>query len=141
MMQRVEPYPELPLSRKPDGLVIAQELVYAQKSAEAALDLAVKVSGLDQKEVYIPLDIEKAHWSRMLSGDAYFPPNKIRHFCEIVGNRIYLDWQAHQVGCAIVELKTEAERRAEAAEQALADERNTNRLLKEIIATMGTGKR
>ena len=92
------------------------EIVHAQKNAEAALSLAVSTSGLDDKEIYIPLGIDPGHWSRIKKGEAGFPPNKMRDFCQLVGNTIYPEWIAYQVGCQLVMIQSEAERRAEAAE-------------------------
>lgn len=52
----------------------------------------------------------------------------------VVGNTIYPEWIAHQVGCALVRLKSEAERRAEEAEKALAKEKEINKVLKDLLA-------
>ena len=41
----------------------------------------------------------------------------------MVGNHIYVEWLAYQIGCGLVMLKSEAERRAEGFEQALKEER------------------
>lgn len=139
MSQFDEPL-ELPLSRKPDASNVSPDLVRRQTSFKAAFVLACQVSGLEAKEIYKPLKIDAGQWSRIANGDAHFPLDKIAEFCESVGNTVLPEWIAFQVGCGLVLLKTEAERRAELAEQALADERTANRLLKEIIATMGTGK-
>lgn len=76
---------------------------------------------MDDKEIYIPLAIDAGHWSRIKKGEAGFPPNKMREFCSLVGNTIYPEWIAYQVGCQLVMIQSEAERRAEKAE-ARADE-------------------
>jgi hypothetical protein len=42
-------------------------------------------------------------------------------FCYAVNNYIYPEWCAYQIGRTLVEIKTEAERRADAAEKRAAD--------------------
>lgn len=59
---------ELALVRSPQHSSVAIEVVHAQKTAEAALSLAIATSGLDDKEIYIALDIDAGHWSRMKKG-------------------------------------------------------------------------
>jgi hypothetical protein len=117
---------ELALARAPEQHHVALPTIWKQKSASAAFVLACNVSGLEDKEIYVPLKIDAGHFARIKKGDAGFPPDKLSEFCVLVGNRIYLEWQAHQVGCGLVLLKSEAERqldvervRADAAEQAL----------------------
>ena len=57
----------------------------------------------------------------------------MHRFCQIVGNTIYLEWQAYQVGCTLVVIKSEAERRAD-AERSRADAMAAeNRLLRELL--------
>lgn len=69
---------------------VPPEVVYRQPDMLAAIRLAVQVSGLDEKQVFLPLGINKAQWSRILSGQAHFPENKIERFMDIVGNEIPL---------------------------------------------------
>lgn len=107
---------ELALVRSPSRSSVPLDLIHKQKTAEAALSLAIATSGLDDKEIYLALDIDAGHWSRMKKGEAGFPPNKMHDFCRCVGNRVLPEWMAFQVGCGMVLLKSEAERRAEAAE-------------------------
>lgn len=124
---------ELPLSRRAIRADIPISLVHAQQSAASAFSLAVQASGLDDKEIYLSLGIDAGHFSRIKKGEAGFPPDKMRDFCALVGNIIYPEWIAYQVGCGLVMLKTEAERRADEAEKALAKEREVNKILKELL--------
>jgi len=126
-------HPQLPLARSPDRTHVPSELVRTQKTFEAALALACQASGLEPKEIAYASDIDCGHFSRMLSGGAHFPLNKISEFCEIVGNTVLPEWIAYQIGHGIVLLKSEAERRAENAEKALADEREKVRLLTDVL--------
>ena len=132
MSQRMTNH-ELALVRSPLRASVAIEVVRAQKSAEAALSLAIAASGLDDKEIYIALDIDAGHWSRMKKGEAGFPPNKLHDFCQLVGNTIYPEWIAYQVGCQLVMIQSEAERRAEQAEHERDEAIREAELLKKLL--------
>lgn len=125
---------ELPLSRRPDNAAVSLDLVRVQRTAESALALSVTASGLDDKEIYIPLGIDAGHWSRIKKGEAGFPPNKVREFCHLVGNTIYPEWIAYQVGCQLVMIQSEAERKAEEAIKRAQDAENQVRLLRDILS-------
>jgi hypothetical protein len=112
----IPPQGELALAREAPHGAVSHELVWRQKTAAAAFSLACSASGLDDKEIYLSLDIDPGHFSRIKKGEAGFPPDKLAHFCEVVGNTVYPEWIAYQVGCTLMLVKSEAERRAEAAE-------------------------
>ncbi|MBR0568382.1 hypothetical protein J5J83_19850 [Azoarcus sp. L1K30] len=107
---------ELALSRTASRVAVPAEMIQAKKSAGAAFSLACDASGLDDKEIYIPLGLDPATFSRIKSGKNTLSGDSIGDFCRVVGNTVYPQWIAYQVGCGLVVLKTEAERRAEAAE-------------------------
>lgn len=107
---------DLALTRTPDQVHVPIEMIRAKKTAGAAFTLACDASGLDDKEIYLPLGLDKGYFSRIKSGTATLDADKVREFCLIVGNVIYVRWLAYQTGHALVLIKTEAERRAEAAE-------------------------
>lgn len=123
-MTLLEDQGELALARRPATASIPIELVRAQKTAAAAFTLACSVSGLEDKEIYLALGIDAGYFSNIKKGKATLQADLVAKFCDTVGNTIYLDWQAYQVGCALVVIRSEAERRAEAAEaRALEAER------------------
>lgn len=70
------------------------------------------------------LEIDAGTFSRIKSGKNTLAADLVAAFCGVVGNTIYLEWLAYQVGCGLVMLKTEAERRAECAEARAADAEN-----------------
>lgn len=109
--------PELALARAPQRSTVPMEVVRAQKSAAAAFSLACNVSGLEDKEVYLALDIDAGYFSNIKKGKATLQADLIAMFCEAVGNTIYPEWLAFQLGCTLVMVQSEAERRAEAAEK------------------------
>jgi hypothetical protein len=109
--------PELALARKPQSAIVPIELVRNQKNAAAAFSLACSVSGLEDKEIYLSLSIDAGYFSNIKKGKATLQADLIPKFCELVENTIYPEWLAYQIGCTLVMVKSEAERRAEAAEK------------------------
>lgn len=126
-------HPELPLARTADRVDVPLELVVKQPTFAGAIALCVHLSGLEDKEVYLALEIDAGHWSRIMKGDAHFPVNKLNDLMDMCGNEAPLMWLANSRGYGLVILKTESERRAEAAERALAEERSKVKLLTDLL--------
>ena len=112
---------ELALTRRPQQADVSSEFVRSRKNAGAAFTLACDASGLDDKEIHLSLDMDAGTFSRIKSGKNTLNADLVSRFCRVVGNTIYVEWLAYQVGFGVVMLKTEAERRAE-EEAARADE-------------------
>ena len=129
---------ELPLARKPQQLTIPEELVNNQPSLSAAIALCIQASGLEEKEVYIPLEIDAGHWTRIMKGDAHFPVNKLNQLMDMCGNEAPLIWLAHSRGKGVVLLKSEAERRAEQAEQRAQEAEKKLEWAMEVIGRKGS---
>jgi hypothetical protein len=112
---------ELSLIRKASRVEVPSEMVYARRNQGAAFTLACDASGLEDKEIALDLGIDAGTFSRMKDGKNTLSADRMRDFCEVVGNTILPQWIAYQVGCGLVMLKTEAERRAELAEARAID--------------------
>ena len=82
--------------------------------------MACTSSGLDDKEIYLSLGLDPGYFSRMKKGDATLHADAEAEFCAVVGNTIYPEWRAYQIGCTLVQIKTESERRADEAERRAA---------------------
>lgn len=133
LLTRVDEQGELGLSRRAEPNDVPIELVHRQKSAAAAFSLAVQSSGLEDKEVYGALNLDAGYFSRIKKGEASLHAETVRAFCDVVNNRIYPAWIAYQLGCTLVQIKTEAERQLElerARSAKLADE---NALLRSLV--------
>lgn len=112
---------ELALARQPRCTTVPVELIHSKRTAGAAFTLACDASGLDDKEIHLALDIDAATFSRIKAGKNTLGADHIAEFCRVVGNSIYPEWIAYQIGCGLVVLKSEAERRAEQAEARAAE--------------------
>jgi len=125
---------ELPLHRRASDVAVPLDLVLKQPTLSGAIALCVQVSGLDDKEVYLTLEIDAGHWTRIMKGDAHFPVNKLNTLMDLCGNEAPLMWLVHSRGYGLVLLKSEAERRAEEAEARAAKAEEKARLLQEILS-------
>lgn len=133
LLNRVDDQVELSLSRRAEPNEIPIEMIRRQRGAGAAFALACQSSGLEDKEIYLALGIDAGYFSRIKAGTATLQADLIRPFCEVVANHIYPEWQAFQIGCTLVVIKTEAERRAEEAEERAQAAEAENRLLRQLV--------
>lgn len=104
--------------RQPAKSTVSKEAIWAKRNSGAAFDLACSESNLDDKEIYTDprLNIDAGTFSKIGSSTATLQGDKVAAFCEVVGNTVYVEWLAYQVGCTLTVLQSEAERRAIAAE-------------------------
>ena len=91
--------------------VVSDDLIRSQPTFTAAIALAQIVAGLDDKQLYGPLGVDHAQWSRIRGGSANFPPNKLVDFMSLVGNNIPLQWLAFKRGFDLRPLRSDLERR------------------------------
>ena len=124
---------ELPLSRQAAQAHVPNEMVHSQRTHAAAFTLACSASGLEDKEIYLALGIDAGYFSNIKKGKATLQADLIADFCKVVGNFIYPEWIAYQVGCTLVMIQTEAERRAAEAEARAAAAEAENRLLRSLM--------
>lgn len=124
---------ELALARQPDQAQIPVELIRRQQHACAAFSLSCQSSGLDDKEIYLSLGIDAGTFSRIKKGEATLQGDKLAEFTRVVGNTIFLEWLAYQIGCTLVVIKSEAERRADEAEKRAKDAEAQVAMLKGLL--------
>jgi hypothetical protein len=127
-------HPELALVRAPNKVAVPIEMVWGKKTSAAAFTLACDTSGLEDKEIYLALGIDAGYFSNIKKGKATLQGDLVAEFCRVVGNTIYVEWHAYQVGCALVMIKSEAERRAELAEARAAEAERKLAFAKELLA-------
>jgi hypothetical protein len=133
---RIDGQAELSLSRRAEPNDMPIEVVRRQRTAAAALALACQSSGLEDKEIYGALSLDAGYFSRIKKGEATLQADLMSAFCDVVGNRIYPEWLAYQLGCTLVQIKSEAERQLEAERAKAARLTEENRLMRQLL----TGK-
>lgn len=132
-MTTLDAQAELPLARPAQRSSVPIEMVRQQRTAAAAFSLACTVSGLEDKEIYLALQIDAGYFSNIKKGKATLQADLVAAFCRTVGNTVYLEWQAFQVGCTLVMIKTEAERQLEEALAAKALADAENKLMRQLL--------
>ena len=130
----VEAQRELDLFRQPEANAMPSEIVHKKPHSGAAFTLACDSSGLADKQIYDFVGIDAGTFSKIKSGHATLQSDDVAKFCYAVHNRIYPEWCAYQIGCTLVEIKSETERRAEAAEKRAAEAELKVKVLLETFA-------
>lgn len=100
---------------------VSDEIIRKQGSHLQAIKLAVQSSGLEDKQIYAPLGIDKATWSKILDGQFSFPTNKYEQLFDLLGNEIPLIWMANRRGYALVPMQDAKDKRISDLERELAD--------------------
>jgi hypothetical protein len=120
-LSRVAEQRELDLFRQPERNEMPLEMIRKQQGSGAAFTLACSSSGLADQTIYEFVGIDAGTFSKIKKGLATLQADDLPKFCYAVNNYIYPEWCAFQIGRTLVEIKTEAERRADAAEKRAAD--------------------
>lgn len=132
-LSQAETQRELDLFRQPERNDAPLEMIRKQQGSGAAFTLACASSGLADQTIYEFVGIDGGTFSKIKKGLATLQADDLPKFCYAVNNYIYPEWCAFQIGRTLVEIKSEAERRADALEKQLAEERRDNKLLRELV--------
>lgn len=126
---------EIPLTKPTQRQPVEEGVVFKQPTFSAAIRLAANCSGLEEKEIYVPLKIDASHWTKILNAKsgAHFPTDKLELFMELVGNEIPLQWLAHRRGKGLVLLLSEAERLLKESQEREAKLAGENALLRGLV--------
>jgi hypothetical protein len=124
---------ELELFRQPEPNEVPLELIRKQQDSGSAFSLACASSGIADQTIADFCHIDYGTFSKMKKGLATLQAQDWERFCYAVNNRVYPEWCAYQLGCTLVQIKSEAERQLEIVKAQLAEERLTVRVLKETL--------
>jgi hypothetical protein len=94
------------------------------KSRSHALRKCVELANFETaKEVYGPLGIDQAQWSRIWAGTAYMDPDLLFSLMDLCGNDVPLRYDALMRGYELIRVKSGLEERIAGLEKELAEER------------------
>lgn len=105
---------ELDLFRQPEPNTYPLEIIRKMATPAKAFTAACDSSGLADQTIYEFVGIDPGTFSKMKKGMATLQADDLVKFCYAVNNKIWPEWCAFQLGCTLVEIKSEAERRADA---------------------------
>ncbi len=98
-----------------------------------ALRYSLSLADLEPKQVYEPLGMDKATWSRIENGLQAFPPDQLGKLAMLVGNDAPLMWLAHSRGYELRPLKSELQEQLEAERERSAELQRQNNLMRELL--------
>lgn len=90
---------------------VPDEIVRRLPSMSAAINLSITAAGMEPKEAYMSLDIDKGVWSRIMMGQANFPHEKYTTLEDVTGNNIPVRWLALRRNCEVKPMQSELEQR------------------------------
>jgi hypothetical protein len=116
------------------------ELSRTIKTWAQALRTSINISGLSDDQVRLELDIDKGNFSRMLSGQANFPIDRLNALCRTLGHSLPLYWIGYQGGFDLIILPKTLEKELE--KERLEKEKALERVayLEELLLRQNGGK-
>ena len=88
---------------------VSMSVIERQPTLSAAVKLCIQASGLSHDQVRNELEIDAGQFSRILSGGAHFPNDKLCLLMDICGNEVPLIWLAHYRGYRLERLQSKVE--------------------------------
>jgi hypothetical protein len=102
---------------------VSDEVLSKIPDFKAALKLCKEISGLNDQQICAELRIEPAQWSRIWSGGAHFPSEKIPCLMDLCGNWVPLRWLAMKYGQELKPTKSTLERENDELREQLEKQR------------------
>jgi hypothetical protein len=132
-LAQAEAQRELELFRQPEINEVPVELIRRQPDSGSAFTLACSSSGLADQTIADFCHIDAGTFSKMKKGLATLQADQWERFNYAVNNRIYPEWCAYQIGCTLVQIKTETERLLEAERARRIEAEKENVLMKRLL--------
>lgn len=100
---------------------VSIEVITACHTFKDALRLCKSISGLEDKQIAMTLEIDPGQWARIFGNGGHFPENKLITFMELCENKVPVIWLAYHCGYTLHPLKTELENEIDRLKDALAE--------------------
>ena len=110
---------------RPTMMPVDDAQIAAQPTLTGAIILCATLSGKNDKNICDAINIDPATWSKIKSGQSYFPQDKYNVYMDYCGNEVPLLWWVRSRGYGLHHLETELERqlREERERRLKAEER------------------
>ena len=112
---------------------VSLKVIIACKTFKDSLKLCKSISGLDDKQLCMTLEIDAGQWARIFGNGGHFPENKLIQFMDLCGNKVPLVWLAYAAGYTLHPLKTELEIENDKLRSELVKERERSATIEEFI--------
>lgn len=103
------------------------------RDSRHAVEQCFALSCLEPKQVYGPLGIQQATFSKIVSGTAFLDPNLRLQFMQLCGNHLPLLYEADKCGFDLAPKRTPIERQLQEKEQQIADLTKKVELLTDLV--------
>ena len=124
---------QLELPMKPTMQDLDADMVSRQPSLTAAILLCQQVAGLDDRELAKALALDPAQWSRVKTGQAHFPQERLNRLMDVCGNEAPLIWLASRRGYDLKARMTLLEQRLDQERSRAETLEEQNKLLRDLL--------
>lgn len=97
------------------------DAILACPTFKESLKLCKSMSGLEDKQLAMTLEIDQGQWARIFGNGGHFPENKLMEFMDLCQNKVPLIWLAHHCGYGLHPLMDEKDRQIEELQEQLAE--------------------
>lgn len=124
-----EPQGTLPLVTKRELILIDERTIANQRSALSAFNLMPNSHGLSADTICYEIGMDKAQWSKVGSGSAHFPMNKLNALMDTTGSIAFLQYLLYSRGYESVprRRKSQVELENDQLRKELEEERMKNK--------------
>lgn len=124
---------QLELPMKPTMQDLDADMVSRQPSLTAAILLCQQIAGLDDRELAKALALDPAQWSRVKTGQAHFPQERLNRLMDVCGNEAPLIWLASRRGYDLKARMTLLEQRLDQERSRAEKLEEQNKLLRDLL--------
>lgn len=124
---------QLALPMKPEMMALDPKAIEMRTSMTSALMFCAELGGVEPKQLVPGVVKDTESWSRIRSGNQFFPHDRLCAFMDICQNEAPLFWLAHRRGYELVPLESELERQLRIEREARARTEAENRLLRNLL--------
>lgn len=121
------------LPMKPPMQRLDADVLARLPNMTAAILLCQQISGLSDSEVAKALGLDAAQWSRVKSGGAHFPQERLNKLMDVCGNEAPLLWIANRRGYELKELESETQRQLRIERESRERVERENKLLRDLL--------
>lgn len=111
-----------------------EDIVSRQPTFPKAIVTCADMAGMEDKEAADACGLDPATWSKVKSGQANFPPVRLRNYQQRCGYWLPLQWLARECGFGLVRLESSLERE----NRILREERDAERAKREYAESLLT---
>lgn len=115
--------------RKKPSRPVDRALLLNMATLPEAITYSLQLAGMDPKQAYSPLEMDKATWSRIMNGKQEAPASLPKNLRVLTGNDALQLWLARDWGCELTPLRSLLEQQLHEEREAHAETRRERDML------------